>query len=62
MAQIQKLSIWDPALIRAGLIDAVHKLDPRVMVRNPVMFVVEVGAALTTILLLRDMAAGATGL
>ena len=61
MAQVQKLSIWDPALMRAGLIDAVRKLDPRVMVRNPVMFVVEVGAALTTILLVRDLAAGAAG-
>ena len=51
MAMTQKLSIWDPALVRAGLLDAVRKLDPRVMVRNPVMFVVEAGALLTTVLL-----------
>jgi K+-transporting ATPase ATPase B chain len=61
MAHVQKLSIWDPALVRAALVDAVRKLDPRQMVKNPVMFVVEVGAALTTILLIRDMATGADG-
>lgn len=55
MAKTQKLSIWDPTLVRAGLIDALRKLDPRVMIKNPVMFVVEIGAALTTILLARDI-------
>jgi K+-transporting ATPase ATPase B chain len=62
MAKTQKLSIWDPALIRAGLIDAVRKLDPRMMVKNPVMFVVEVGAVLTTILLARDLLQGRGGI
>ena len=62
MATIQKLSIWDPALVRAGLVDAVRKLDPRVMVKNPVMFVVEVGAGLTTILLIRDIVGGPGGI
>ena len=62
MATIQKLGIWDPALVRAGLIDACRKLDPRVMVKNPVMFVVEVGAALTTILLIRDFVRGGSGI
>ncbi|WP_255646491.1 potassium-transporting ATPase subunit KdpB [Inquilinus sp. Marseille-Q2685] len=42
--------------------DAIRKLDPRVMWRNPVMFVVETVAALTTVLLLRDIAAGAAGI
>ncbi len=59
MANAQKLSIWDPALVRAGVLDALRKLDPRVVIRNPVMFVVEVGAAFTTVLLIRDMVAGA---
>jgi len=35
-----------------------RKLDPRVLIRNPVMFVVEVVAALTTLLFLRDLIAG----
>ena len=58
MAKTQKLSIWDPALVRAGLVDAVRKLDPRVMVRNPVMFVVEAGAVLTTVLLTSHLVRG----
>ncbi|MBF6053471.1 potassium-transporting ATPase subunit KdpB [Streptomyces eurocidicus] len=39
----------DPKLLIASLPDAVRKLSPRVMVRNPVMFVVEVGSVLTTL-------------
>ena len=41
--------------------DAIRKLSPRVMIRNPVMFVVEVVALLTTVLSLRDLATGAGG-
>ena len=62
MAKTQKLSIWDPALIRSGIIDAFGKLDPRTMVKNPVMFVVEVGAAFTTLLLARDLVNGRGGI
>ena len=40
----------------------VRKLDPRVMIKNPVMFVVEIGAALTTVLLVRDVVSGAGGI
>ncbi len=38
----------DPAILRPALVDSVRKLDPRLVVRNPVMFVVEVGALITT--------------
>jgi K+-transporting ATPase ATPase B chain len=62
VAKTQKLSIWDPALVRAGLIDALVKLDPRVMIKNPVMFVVEIGAALTTVLLVRDIVTGGSAI
>ena len=58
MGKIEKRSIWDPGLVRAAIVDAFRKLDPRVMVTNPVMFVVEVGATLTTILLVRDLFTG----
>src|SRR5690348_224653 len=34
--------------VTAGLLEAARKLDPRVMLRNPVMFVVELGAAFST--------------
>jgi potassium-transporting ATPase ATP-binding subunit len=38
----------DPKMLWKSLPDAVKKLDPRVMVKNPVMFVVEIGSVLTT--------------
>jgi len=41
---------FDPVLYRRAAIDAFLKLDPRQMVRNPVMFTVELGSALTTLL------------
>ncbi|WP_274851031.1 potassium-transporting ATPase subunit KdpB [Serratia marcescens] len=41
-------ALFEPALVRTALIDAVQKLDPRVQWRNPVMFVVYIGSLLTT--------------
>src|SRR3954469_4603033 len=49
----QKLSLFDPAIMRRALFDSLLKLSPRRMMKNPVMFLVEVGALLTTILLFR---------
>ncbi|WP_395295751.1 potassium-transporting ATPase subunit KdpB [Kitasatospora hibisci] len=46
--------LLDPKLIVVSLPDAVKKLDPRVMVRNPVMFVVEVGSVVTTVAAIAD--------
>lgn len=43
-------SLFDPAIAGPAALDSVRKLDPRVMARNPVMFVVEVGAAVTSVL------------
>ncbi|HEX6551393.1 MAG TPA: potassium-transporting ATPase subunit KdpB [Ktedonobacteraceae bacterium] len=43
------ISIWDPKIIRAAIPSSFRKLDPRVQVRNPVMFVVEIGSVITTI-------------
>jgi potassium-transporting ATPase ATP-binding subunit len=40
--------LLDPHMLWTSLPDAFRKLDPRVQIRNPVMFVVEVGSALTT--------------
>jgi K+-transporting ATPase ATPase B chain len=59
--QVRAVSVWEGALLRAALVDAFRKLDPRAMVRNPVMFVVEVGSVLTTLLWLRDLVAPAAG-
>ncbi|MFE6867820.1 potassium-transporting ATPase subunit KdpB [Kitasatospora sp. NPDC057692] len=46
--------LLDPKLVLASLPDAVKKLDPRVMVKNPVMFVVEVGSIVTTVSAIAD--------
>ena len=51
-----------PDILVPALGSAFAKLDPRALVRNPVMFVVEVVAILTTVLFLRDLATGAGGL
>src|SRR5918911_1793762 len=48
-------SLFDPAIVRRALIDALLKLDPRHQVKNPVMFVVEVGSVLTTLLFLQAL-------
>jgi K+-transporting ATPase ATPase B chain len=42
-------------LVRRAVVDSIIKLDPRRMVRNPVMFVVEVGSALTTLLFVQAL-------
>ncbi len=49
-------ALFDAASVRRAASDSVRKLDPRQMVRNPVMFVVEVGSVLTTVLFFRNVA------
>jgi K+-transporting ATPase ATPase B chain len=48
----EKKSLWNTDIMGQALLDSVRKLDPRGMVKNPVMFVVEVGSVLTTALLI----------
>ncbi|HET9951464.1 MAG TPA: potassium-transporting ATPase subunit KdpB [Candidatus Eisenbacteria bacterium] len=55
------VSGWDAALLRGALADSFRKLDPRAMARNPVMFVVEIGSALTTLLWVRDLVSPGPG-
>jgi K+-transporting ATPase ATPase B chain len=50
----QPTSLFEPAIVRAAIVDAFSKLDPRHVVRNPVMFLVEVGSVVVTVLFLRD--------
>nr|WP_260704752.1 potassium-transporting ATPase subunit KdpB [Edaphobacter flagellatus] len=52
-------SLFDKKILRRALVDAFVKLSPSVMMRNPVMFVVEVGSVLTAILLIKDKVTGA---
>src|SRR5665213_2768301 len=49
-----KQSMWNTAILRQAFLDAFIKLDPRKMVKNPVMLVVEIGSLLTSALLLED--------
>ena len=55
-------SILNPELLVPAIGGAFRKLDPRDLAKNPVMFVVEVVAALVTILFVRDLAIGAPNL
>jgi K+-transporting ATPase ATPase B chain len=55
MANTRKRSLWDTKIVRRALIDALAKLNPRTMMKNPVMFVVEIGSVITSIYLLRDL-------
>src|SRR5262245_60797498 len=55
-------TMTDPKILVPAIGDAFKKLHPAKMIRNPVMFVVEVVAALTTVLFVRDLVTGAGGL
>ncbi len=55
-ATIRKKSLADSAILSRAVADSFRKLDPRTMLKNPVMFVVEVGALLTTIQLVANVA------
>jgi len=53
MSHSPAVSVFQGPLVRRALLDSVKKLAPSTMARNPVMFVVEVGSVLTTLLWLR---------
>jgi K+-transporting ATPase ATPase B chain len=53
--------LFDPPIVKRAIVDSFVKLNPRTLAKSPVMFVVEVGALLTTILMFRTLATGAAG-
>ncbi len=55
----QARPLFDPEILRRALKDCVIKLNPVTLAKNPVIFVVEVGALVTTIFLVRDLFANA---
>ncbi len=57
MANTRKRSLWDTKIVRRASVDALAKLNPRTMMKNPVMFVVEIGSVITSVYLLRDILA-----
>src|SRR5881396_3859993 len=50
----KKQAIWNAQIVKRAIVDSFKKLNPRKMMGNPVMFVVEVGSVLTSVLLVRD--------
>ena len=60
--QVPVSAMLDPKIVFPAIGSAFAKLDPRLMVKNPVMFVVEVVAALTTVIFLREVVTGGEGL
>src|SRR4051794_25349590 len=56
--QLRPLSIFDRSLIVPAIGASFRKLDPRTLVKNPVMFCVEIVSVLTTIFFLRDLIVG----
>src|SRR5262245_65384741 len=51
-------SIWDRAILRQAIVGSFRKLDPRIQIKNPVMFTVGVGSLLTTIVFVQELAGG----
>src|SRR4051812_16223627 len=51
--------LFDGAIVRRAIKDAFGKLDPRRMIRNPVMFVVEISSLFTSLLFVHALATGA---
>jgi len=60
MARQQK-SIFDRDIVVQAIRDSFPKLDPRGQVKNPVMFIVEIGSVITTVIFFLDIARGHTG-
>jgi K+-transporting ATPase ATPase B chain len=60
--QRRRSSLTDRAILLPAIGDSFRKLDPRRMARNPVMFVVEVGSVITTIIFILDLFNGTPGL
>ena len=48
-------ALLDPKIVMPAIISSIAKLDPRIMIKNPVMFVVEIVAALTTVIFAREL-------
>jgi potassium-transporting ATPase ATP-binding subunit len=62
MAHARAKSIWDSQIVKRATWDALRKLHPRTMAKNPVMFVVEAGSVLTTLRFVLDAVGGRPGL
>ena len=59
--RLKDRSLFDPEIMWPAIWESFRKLAPRHVIKNPVMFVVEIGSVLTTLIWLRDMIAPAPG-
>ena len=57
--RVRRISVWSPEIVRPALAASLTKLDPRLQFKNPVMFIVEAGAALTTVVFALEVLNGA---
>jgi potassium-transporting ATPase ATP-binding subunit len=55
--RLKERSLFDPEIVRPAVWESFRKLAPQHVIKNPVMFVVEIGSVLTTLILLRDLIA-----
>ena len=60
--QVPVTAMLDPKIVLPAIGASLKKLDPRLMIKSPVMFVVEVVAVLTTVIFLRDLVTGGESL
>src|ERR1700716_1301953 len=60
--QMPVSALFDPKIVLPAIGSAFVKLDPRVLIKNPVMFVLEIVTALTTVILVRDLVTGGANL
>src|SRR5262247_193988 len=60
--QMPVSALFDPKIVMPAIGQAMRKLDPRTLARNPVIFVLEIVTVLTTVLLLRDLLTGGENL
>jgi K+-transporting ATPase ATPase B chain len=60
--QLPVSALFDPKIVVPAIGAAFRKLDPRVLIKNPVMFVLEVVTILTTVILIRDLVTGGENL
>src|SRR5882724_7075458 len=59
--RLKERSLFDPEIVRPAIWESFRKLTPQHVIKNPVMFVVEIGRVLTSLILLRDLFAPTPG-
>ena len=57
----RELSLFDPEIVQPAVWESFRKLMPQHVIKNPVMFMVEIGSVLTTLIFLRDLVAPTPG-